>query len=427
MTAATTAGNDLHARLAALFANDPVAMADPYGVYAELREAGPVYRFGPMVLVTRFKEGRSIFLDAERWSNHTTRGSRVDEALAAMTPDEQEAFHAVSAFEQMYVSRSDGDQHERLRRIGHRAFTPRRIAALRARIQPYTHERVEEAREAAVDGVVDLTPFAYRLPLMAIADMLEVPPADRERIHVWSGIIGENRRGVDPQTLLPALGAIRDFGEYIRGMVAERRRAPRESDLVRLLLDASDGDVLSEEELTAMFVILLFAGHETTTALLGTGIRDLLAEPGAWEALVSGAVTPDEATEEMLRFVSPTQWAWRVAAGDNIVAGEEIAAGTTVAVMIAGANRDPRVFECPDELHLARPDARKHLGFGLGVHFCMGNALARLEGEEVFGILARRFPGMRLRDEELHWRGNAMFRALTRLPVELGPDRGREA
>jgi cytochrome P450 len=427
MTATPAIDDDLNetgfdGRLAALMASDPTAMADPYPLYAELREAGAAHRHGPMVLVTRFDAAKRIFLESNRYSNHTTRGSRAEEALSRMTGEERDAFHRVSDFEAMYVSRSDGAQHDRLRRIGHRAFTPRRIAALRERLQRYTDSLLGEARDSASGGVADLMPFAYRLPLMAIADMLEVPQADRETIHGWSATIGENRRGVDPRTLLPALRAIEEFGAYIREMVADRRTSPRESDLVRLLLDAGEEDVLTEEELTAMFVVLLFAGHETTTNLLGTGTRDLLANREQWHWLCTNPAQAEEAVEELLRFVSPTQWAWRVALEDVTIDGVAIAPGTTIGVMIAAANRDPRAFDRPDELDLTRPEARKQLGFGLGVHFCLGNALARLEGEIAFGTLARRFPEAQLVDEPLTWRGNAMFRSLVTLPVVLGPD-----
>jgi len=419
--------SDLDDRLGTLLASEPEAMADPYPLYADLREAGPTHRHGSIVFVTRFREAKAVFLDHRRYSNHTTRGSRTEEALARMAAEEREAFHAVSDFEAMYVSRSDGAQHERLRRIGHRAFTPRRIAALRDRLQQYTDDLLGQARDEAVGGIADLMPFAYRLPLMAIADMLEVPAADRETIHRWSGIIGENRRGVDPRTLLPALRAIEEFGAYIREMVAERRTAPRESDLVRLLLDAEGEDVLTEDELTAMFVVLLFAGHETTTNLLGTGIRDLLAHPDQWRRLCDDPGSAEEAVEELLRFVNPTQWAWRVAGEDVEIAGLPVDAGTTVGVMIGAANRDPRAFDRPDELDLARAEARKHLAFGLGVHFCLGNALARLEGEVAFGTIARRFPELKLATDTFGWRGNAMFRSLTALPVRLGRDRGGAA
>jgi cytochrome P450 len=257
--------------------------------------------------------------------------------------------------------------------------------------------------------------------------MLEVPAADRETIHGWSGVIGENRRGVDPRTLLPALRAIEEFGEYIRSMVAERRSAPRESDLVRLLLDAEGEDVLTEDELTAMFVVLLFAGHETTTNLLGTGTRDLLAHRDQWEWLCADPGRAEESVEELLRFVNPTQWAWRVANETIVIGGETVEEGTTVGVMIGAANRDPRAFDHAGVLDLARVDARKHLGFGLGVHFCLGNALARLEGEIAFGTMARRFPDLELATDTWDWRGNAMFRSLGALPVRFGRDRGRAA
>jgi cytochrome P450 len=202
-------------------------------------------------------------------------------------------------------------------------------------------------------------------------------------------------------------------------MVAERRRSPRESDLVQLLLDA-EGDVLDEDELVSSYVNLLFAGHETTTNLIGTGLRELLLHRDQWEALCAAPERAPAAVEELLRFVSPVQWAWRVALADYEDGEVVVPSGTTVAVLLAGANRDPSVFERPDELDLERGNAREHLAFGAGIHVCLGIALARLEGEVALRTLARRYPDMQLADESAAWRGNAMLRALVSLPVVTG-------
>ena len=417
MTASTV--DTLDDRVAALFASEPAAMADPWPLFAELRETAPSHRHGAFVLITRYAECLRALRDPERLSSRTYLGSRADEALARMTPEQRDAYHAVSAFEARFMSRSDGDQHARIRRVVQRVFTPRRIRELRDNVERYAEGLLDELGH----GVIDLAPFAYRLPLMVIADMLEVPQSDRELIHGWSGAIGRSRRGVDPGALMPAQEAIGSFGAYIGEMVAECRRAPRESDLVQLLLDA-EGDVLSEEELVSAYVNLLFAGHETTSNLIAVGVRELLLRRGGWETLCASPDATGDAVEELLRFVSPVQWAWRVALADYEDGEVVVPQGTTVAVLIAAANRDPSVFERPDELDLARGNAREHLAFGAGIHVCLGIALARLEGEVAFRALARRYPEMQLADESAAWRGNAMLRALSTLRVRTGAPAG---
>jgi cytochrome P450 len=417
VTASTV--DTLDDRVAALFASDPAAMADPWPLFAELREAGPSHRHGTFVLITRYAECLRALRDPERLSSRTYLGSRADEALARMTPEQRDAYHAVSAFEARFMSRSDGGRHARIRRVVQRVFTPRRIAELRADVERYA----EELLDGLGGGAVDLAPFAYQLPLMVIADMLEVPQSDRELIHGWSGTIGRSRRGVDPEALMPANEAIGAFGAYIRAMVAERRRAPRESDLVALLLDA-EGDVLSEEELVSAYVNLLFAGHETTINLIASGLRELLLHRDQWDALCASPEHAGEAVEELLRFVSPVQWAWRVALADYEDGDIAVPAGTTAAILIAAANRDPSVFDRPDELEIGRGNAREHLAFGSGIHACLGAALARLEGEVAFRTLVRRYPEMQLAEESPAWRGNAMLRALSTLRVRTGTDAG---
>jgi cytochrome P450 len=255
---------------------------------------------------------------------------------------------------------------------------------------------------------------------MVVGDLLEVSATDIEMIHGWSSAIGRNRRGVDPDALMGALDAIGEFRVYIGEAIERQRRSPRESMLVGELLEAQEGERLTAEELTAMFVILLFAGHETTTGLIANGLAELLRRRDQWRLLAGRPQLAPAAVEELLRFVSPVQWTWRVAAADYPCAGAVIPAGTTVALMIAGANRDPDVFKRPDELDLNRGNAGHHVAFGLGPHFCIGNALARLEAEIALRTLAERFPRMELSDQPLHWRGNAMLRQLASVPVRLG-------
>jgi cytochrome P450 len=415
------AAADLDDRLRALFASDPQAMADPYAVLSELRDVTGVHSLDAMTLISRHAEVRRASRDAERLSSATYTGSRASAALARMDERQRDAYRLVSEFESRYVSRSDGDQHGRLRRIMQRAFTPRRMAEMEVRVGAICDELLDDLARAERP---DLVPFAWRLPLLVVGELLEVPRRDIDRIHEWSSTIGRNRRGVDPDALLPALDAIAEFREYVEALLAEHRGAEHRSGLLTALLGAGDEQRLSSDELTATFVILLFAGHETTTGLLTNGMVELLRHPQQWLALCADPGLAGPATEELLRFVSPVQWTWRVVARPYEVDGIVLPIGTTIGLLLAAANRDPEVFADPETLDLRRPDAGRHVAFGLGPHFCLGNALARLEAEVAFGRLAQRFPSLTLGSEPIRWRGNAMMRQVQALPVSLGPADG---
>src|SRR4051794_28279970 len=293
--------------LEALFASDPVAMADPWPLYARLREESPVHRAGPALLLSRWRDVRPLLRDGKRFSNSgMIRGTRAQQVYASLPSEEhREAFREVSAFEAQIMSRSDDEVHDRLRRIAHRAFTPRRIAELGERATMYTDQLL-----AAVEGeeVVDIvSALAFRLPLMIIADMLGVLQSDREQIKAWSDKQGRNRAGTDPDALMEAHTAIREFKAYVGEIVEHARKEPG-TDLVSALIQASEGDQLSDSELTAMFVVLLFAGHETTTNLIGIGLLELLRRPQQWRLLCDDPSRIEPGVEELLRFVSPVQW-----------------------------------------------------------------------------------------------------------------------
>jgi cytochrome P450 len=408
-------------QLARLFASDPEAMVDPHPVWRRLRETAPVHRHEHTLLVTGYDDIREIHRDGIRATRRGFfEGTRAAAVRAALPPDAQRAFDAIAAFQGLQVSRTDGEAHERLRRIAHRAFTPRRIAAM--------DETVTRRRDQLLDGMepgqeLDLMAFAYRLPLLVICDMLGVPDArEREAIRTWGNRIARHLGSSDAAVVLDAHRAILEFRAYVETVIERHRHDPaRGSELVETLMDASEGERLTHDELAAMFMVLLFAGHETTTNLISIGLVDLLRHPAQWRRLCDDPGIAENAVEELLRRVTPVQWEQRLIVGEMEVAGMTIPPGQTVFTMLAGANRDPAIFARPEELDLERDDARRHLSFGHGPHFCLGASLARLEARAAFAALAERFPGMRLAVEPggLVFQGNAMMRQLAALPVRL--------
>jgi cytochrome P450 len=412
----------LDERLSRIFASEPVAMAHPDETWRELRERSPVHRLGPIVLVSRHEDARDLLRDQERFSSrYFVTGSRAEAIRASLTPDQRVANDEIGAFESMYMSRSDDEQHDRLRGSANRVFTPRRMADMRSAIQRYTDEMLAVMRQEEITDVV--ARLAYRLPLMVIADMLGVPPSERDQIHLWSAQLGRNRGGDDPQALMVAHRAMLEFRHYVEDILVPLRHSRQGSDLLTALLEAEESSRLSPVELTAMFVVLLFAGHETTTNLISIGLLELLRHRDQWERLTADPSLAPQAVEELLRWVTPVQFQWRATRAAVVVGGTRIDSGTTVAAVLAAANRDPEVFADAHELDITRPDAKQHLALGLGPHFCLGNALARLEGTVVFETLARRFPELELVDDDPPFQGNAMMRTPSAVRVSLGAER----
>jgi cytochrome P450 len=416
-----TAVASLDRDLARIFASEPAAMADPFPVWRRLRESSRAHRHEHTVLLTRYEDIRELHRDDEHGSRRGFfEGTRAHAIRSALTPEATVAFDALAAFQGLQVSRTEGETHERLRRIAHRAFTPRRIAELRASIVSYRDELLDplvEAEEA------DLMPFAYKLPLMVIADMLGVPDeAERSNIRGWGNRIARHLGSTESEIVIDAHRAMVEFRSYVDTVIARHRAGRAEgSGLVATLLDAEEEERLTDDELAAMFIVLLFAGHETTTNLISIGLAELLREREQWSRLCADPSLATGAVEELLRWVTPVQWEQRVIVTDVELAGITLPTGQTVLTMLAGANRDPEVFERSEELDITRPDSRKHLSFGHGPHFCLGAALARLEGEIAFIGLAQRFPDVELAVDfsSLRFQGSAMMRQLAALPVRL--------
>jgi len=394
----------------------PDFKADPYPFFARLRETAPVCRVmlpGRQTawLLTRYDDVAAALKD----------GRFAKDPNSALTPDQAARQPWIpKMFRPLTRNMLDLDppDHTRLRGLVHKAFTPRLVERMRARVESLADELLDAAlRRRRLDLIRD---YALPIPMTIIAEMLGVPAGDRHRFHRWSRVIV----ATSPSGLarFAAVPPVVFFLRYIRKLVRARRADPRD-DLVSALAQAEEaGDQLSEDELLAMIFLLLVAGHETTVNLIGNGALALLRNPGQREKLRGDPSLGKTAVEELLRYESPLATATeRFAREDIPIGGVVIPRGEMVYAVLASANRDPRQFPDPDTLDVAR-EPNRHLAFGLGIHYCLGAPLARLEGEIAIGALLRRTPGLRLvvPAERLRWRRGLVLRGLEAVPVDTG-------
>jgi cytochrome P450 len=309
----------------------------------------------------------------------------------------------------------DPPKHTRLRGLVNRAFTPRVVEELRPRVEALVDDLLTPARERGeIDVIADL---AEPLPGVVIAELLGVPPADRPLFKRWSDdfarAIGGN---VTPEIALRGQESLQAMRDYLKDAAATRRAQPADDLLGGLVAAEAEGDRLNEDELLATCALLLFAGNETTTNLIGNGLLALLRHPDQWQRLRTDPTLIRSAVEEMLRYDSPVQGTVRVARENLDLDGARIGRGDLVSLMLAAANHDPAQFPDPDRLDLDRGD-RRHLSFALGPHFCLGAALARLEGQIAIAAVVTKFPALRPRSEAPQWKPSIYFRGLQTLPV----------
>lgn len=393
---------------------DPAQRADPYPEYAGWREQTPIAEPAPRVFVlTRHADCAAVLRDnrfghAESQATPLHERGRQDDALL-----DEDGTPARS-----FLIRNPPD-HTRLRKLVAKAFTRPMVAKLAPRIEAITARLLDEA--LAAQRPVDLIDaLAYPLPVAVISELLAIPEADRERFVGWSHAMA---RGLDPDFALPPetrdaqQRARAEFAEYVRTL-AEHRSIEPGTDLLSALVGVRDsGDTLTEAELISTCILLLVAGHETTVNLIGNGTLALLRHPEQLRRLQADPTLADDGIEELLRYDSPVQLTMRSALRDADVRGVPVPEGAMAILLIGSANRDPELFERPDELELERSPTR-HLAFGQGIHFCLGAPLARLEARSAFRALAERAPRLRLAGTP-QWKENLVLRGLAQLPVHL--------
>jgi cytochrome P450 len=406
--------------ITSFFAADPATIAWPYPMYERWRAGTGVVRWhgGPATLITRYDDVEDVMKGRYPIRQNAYRFGEMAEGTIARLPVEQhEIFFKVLDFESLFLSRKDGDEHLRLRRIAARAFTARRVELLRASVQRHVDDLIEEMLAEPEPDVKKH--IANKLPVRVIVDLIGVPQADRDLIWEWSEAVGR-LFSLDEKSLREADEAIDAFRAYVHDTVARVRATGEGPELAKLMLDSREDEVMTEDELVAMYLLILFGGSETTTNLLGNGFLNLQRHRDQWDLLREHPELVAGAMDELMRYDSPHHYLPRVVDRDFELHGTTLRAGQTAIVVMGAANRDEAKFPDPDRLDVTRANKREHLSFAVGAHYCLGAALARLEGDVAFSTLLRRFPDARLLDENPAYAGSAMLRAIQSLPVDLG-------
>ncbi|MBZ4016406.1 cytochrome P450 family protein [Streptomyces purpurogeneiscleroticus] len=405
---------------------DPAFLADPFSGYGALREQGPVVRGrfvddSPVWFVTRFDEVREVLRDQRFVNNAATvsaDGTREDPLTRLLDmlgmPEHLHVYMRGS------ILNNDAPDHTRLRRLVSRAFTARKIMDLRPRVEEIADDLLNRLPEHAEDGVVDLLEhFAYPLPITVICELVGIAEEDRPQWRAW----GADLVTMDPERLGRVFPAMI---EHIHALVSERRGALTD-DLISELIRAhdDDGGRLSDVEMVTMILTLVLAGHETTAHLITNGTAALLTHPDQLDLLRADPALLPSAVHELLRWAGPVHMTqMRYAAEDAEIGGTLVRKGEAVQLLLVAANRDPCHYADPERLDLTRHPAGRaedHVGFGHGMHYCLGASLARQEGEVAFGRLFARYPGLSLAVDPADLRRAPVPGSwrLTALPVRL--------
>ena len=386
---------------------------DPFPLYAWLRDHDPLHWSESLSawVVTRYEDVVAIFDRPETFSSDRFR--KIDERYASQRP----AVRAVAQVLGDWLVFRDPPDHDRLRGLLQSSFTPKQLASSRDRIQRTVDALLDRvAARGAMDFIREL---AFPLPASVIAGLMGAPEADLEPIKTWSDRLAAYLGGaVDGRdNFAEASTGVARLVDYFHALLRERERRPRD-DLTSLMLRAEhEGERLTRDEVVANCILLLFAGHETTTNLLGNGLFHLLRHPAEAALLRADPSLLHGAVEELLRYDGPVPATVKVATADVPWHGRTIRRGDMVVPFLASANRDPRQFPNPDTLDVRRHPER-HVAFAAGIHFCLGAWLARLEARVVLDTVLRRLPDLALAPGEPRWKPMIFLRGLEALPLE---------
>jgi cytochrome P450 len=388
----------------------PSYLINPYPAYAALRKSEPVH-YSPTLqawVLTTYADCDRVLRDPQTFSNSPLNAHA--DILKAIQQQRRE----LPLGEVPTVLNSDAPVHTRLRGIVSRAFTPRVVEGLGPHIEDVTASLLDALPTNASFDLVES--FTQPLPVIVIAELMGVPPQDRPLFRKWSQhIAATTNLFPTPEVLARVKSSMGELIDYLTRFIEARQREPREDLITALVQAESEGNRLSRDELLAFCTVLLVAGHETTTHLIGNGVLALLAAPQQLQLLRDGPSQIPTAVEEMLRHDSPVQALIRVATRDVELGTAAIAKGDVLLVLIGAANRDPVRFPEPDHFDVQRQDTA-HLSFGLGPHFCLGAPLARLEAQVAFDALLRHFGSLELAGKPER-AGTFVLRGLRHLPL----------
>jgi cytochrome P450 len=394
--------------------DDPQVLADPFPLYRRMQDEDPCH-WSPRLkawVLTRYEDVRDVCLDKEMSSD------RLRPYFATLPSAEARRITELMKYLSLWMVFRDPPEHTRLRRLTSKVFHVKSMHAMRPGIESLMHWLMQRIGEReAFDFIGD---FAGPLPALVIMDMLGVPREELGRVKRLSDdmalFIGSSRMAQEKYDIAEA--ATREMAEFFRGMIAARRARPQADLLSELVALEDGGDRLTEDELVASCILLLFAGHETTTNHIANGLLALLQFPGELAKLRADAALAPAAVEELLRYDGPTNAQVRIVQRERELHGKRLRAGERVFILLSAANRDPRAYADPDRVDLAR-NGPPHLSFGFGPHICLGFPLARLEGQIALPAVLARWPGLELTGAPLEWLNSMVFRGVKSLPVRV--------
>jgi len=394
--------------------DDPAFLADPFPMFRRMQHEDPCHwstRLKAWVL-TRYEDVRRVCLDKDMSSD------RLRPYFATLPPAEAQRIAVLMRYLTLWMVFRDPPEHTRLRRLTSKVFHVKSMHAMRPRIAALMQWLFKSiGGRAEFDFIGE---FAGPLPALVIMDMLGVPRAELGKVKRLSDdmalFIGSSRMAQEKYDIAEA--ATREMAEFFRGMVAVRRAAPQ-ADLLSELVHLEDaGDRLSDDELVATCILLLFAGHETTTNHIANGLLGLLRFPQEMARLREDPTLAAAAVEELLRYDGPNGAQVRIVQQGHELHGKQLKPGERVFILLNAANRDPRAYEDPDRVDIAR-NGPPHLAFGFGLHLCLGFPLARLEGQIALPAVLAHWPGIEVASGHLEWLNSMVFRGMKAMPVRV--------
>jgi len=402
---------DLEVDLSAVDLAAPEHRADPHPVYRAMRAFDPIFASTSeerSYLLTGFAECEAVLRDP-RWSSDPTHQAPTDAEVDVRT-----AMRFSDAHLLLFI---DPPDHTRIRKLMSKAFTPRTVERLRPKVQALVDDLLDGVQERGSVEIV--SEIGYTVPVTVICEMLGVPVSDRELFGPWSSDASRLLDGVlDEETTNRGLVGAMQIIDYLGDLIEQRRGDPQDDLLSALVHAEVDGARLSEEELRLNTLLLFVAGHETTMNLIGNGLYALLRNRDQFDRLRADPTLIGTAVEELLRFDGPVHLSGRIATADIEVNGHAFEAGDSAITVLAAANRDPARFTDPDRLDIGR-DQGPHLTFSYGIHYCLGAALARLEGQVVINSLVQRFGAMDIVTDPVTYREHFVLRGLKELQVSV--------